>query len=54
MIGNLGFKYEGFILQLFDILRINVGIYKCIVENNYSDGKKGVDSQFMDVNVFCM
>lgn len=54
MIGNPGFKHEGPTLQLSDILRTNAGTYKCTAENNYSDGKKGADSQSMDVNVLCM
>lgn len=50
---NQGFRQNGPTLQLYNIQRTSSGTYRCIAENNYSNGERGTDSQSMAVNVLC-
>lgn len=47
------FRQNGPMLNLYNIQRYDSGRYICTAENNYSNGEKGKDSQFIDVNVQC-
>lgn len=51
--GNSGFEQNRATLRLLKIQRNSSGTYKCTAENNYGNGEKGTDSQFMVVNVLC-
>lgn len=51
--GYPAFRQNGTTLQLPKIYRSSSGTYICTAENIYSDGENGVDSQSMEVNVFC-
>nr|XP_034303739.1 titin-like isoform X4 [Crassostrea gigas] len=48
---NQGFRQNGPTLQLYNIQRTSSGTYRCIAENNYSNGERGTASQSMAVNV---
>uniref|UniRef100_A0A8W8LC41 Hemicentin-1 n=1 Tax=Magallana gigas TaxID=29159 RepID=A0A8W8LC41_MAGGI len=50
-VDNPGFIENGATIQLSNIQRNNSGTYRCTAENNYSNGKKGTDSQLTVVNV---
>nr|XP_034300633.1 B-cell receptor CD22 [Crassostrea gigas] len=50
-VDNPGFRQNGPTLQLYNIQRTSSGTYRCIAENNYSNGERGTDSQSMVVNV---
>lgn len=52
-VDNPGFIENGATIQLSNIQRNNSGTYRCTAENNYSNGKKGTDSQLTVVNVQC-
>lgn len=52
-VDNSGFRQNGSTLHIHNIQRTSSGTYRCIAENNYSNGEKGSDSQSMDVNVLC-
>lgn len=52
-VDNPGFRQDGPTLQLPNIQRNSSGIYRCIAENDYSNGEKGTGSQTMTVNVLC-
>lgn len=52
-VDNPGFIENGATIQLSNIQRNSSGTYRCTAENNYSNGKKGTDSQLTVVNVQC-
>lgn len=52
-VDDAGFRQNGATLHLLDIQRTSSGIYRCTAENNYGNGEKGTNSQFMSINVLC-
>lgn len=50
---NPGFRRNVSTLQSNSIQKNSSGTYRCIAENNYSNGEKGTHSQSMVVNVLC-
>lgn len=52
-VDNQGFKQNGSTLQVYNITRNSSGTYKCTAENTYKNGKKGIHSQKLKVDVQC-